>query len=104
MVRNDGLRTPSTDPVILSTGSGNGSSGQPLGIEEMWKRLISIVASPEFTDWPAVSSEGRGSAEVSLRRERRTRRWCVFRVVGHGVSRCPRIDTEFPFLLPGLTI
>ena len=24
----------------------------------MWKRLISIVASPEFTDWPAVSSEG----------------------------------------------
>ena len=58
-----------------------------------------MVASPELTGRPAVSSEGArqcrgpslsGTEEVAL----------VCFSCGrssHGVSRCPRIDAEFPF-------
>ena len=93
----------STGPVTQSTGIEMGSPGKSPDIEGMLNRLISVIVGPESTDQPAVVDKGLGQQrKPSLLKTEELAMVCFScGRSSYGVSRWPRIDAAFHFLLPG---
>ena len=96
----------SNSPITPNTGNEIAISRRPPDIEGVLRLLMSGTVHPESTYRTAVPKAGMGQQRnLPVSRVEGSEMVCFLSGrLGHGVSRCPRIDVDFPFMLPGWSV